>query len=86
MSNSLGNLFERLRTQWKAWRIVFFVILAVLVGLNFALHPHHPHFDFEYYPGSWGAFGLLVGLAMVVIMKKIVQPFIARGEDYYDRD
>ena len=31
-------------------------------------------------------FGELGGLAMVIIMKKIVQPMISRGDDYYERN
>jgi hypothetical protein len=41
---------------------------------------------FDVYPGFWSLFGLIVGLAMVIVMKKIVQPMISRGDDYYDRN
>ncbi len=81
--NGLGALFERLKAQYKAWRNIFFAILAVLVGLNFVLTPHHPHFGLDKYPGFFAGFGLIVGLIMVLVMKKIVQPLIARKEDFY---
>ncbi len=83
---AFGEFFEKLRGNWKALRAVFFVLLAVCVGLNCILVPHHPHFGLDAYPGFFAGFGLVAGLAMVILMKKIVQPMIARGEDYYDSD
>ncbi|WP_243546818.1 hypothetical protein [Pseudodesulfovibrio tunisiensis] len=83
MSQGLGGILEKWRESWKAWRTAFFVILAVLVGLNFFIHPHHPHFGLDKYPGFFAGFGLVVGLGMVIIMKRIIQPFIARKEDFY---
>jgi len=74
-----------MRDRWKIWRIVFFVVLGVLVGINVLIHPHHAEFGIDAYPGFWGLFGLVSGLAMVIIMKKIIQPLIARKEDYYER-
>lgn len=81
-----GEFFENLRGNWKTWRLVFFVVLAVLVGLNFLIGPHEPHFGLDAYPGFFAGFGLIAGLAMVILMKKVIQPMIARGEDYYDSD
>ena len=82
--NGLGGLLAKWRDNWQTWRIIFFVVLAVMVVLNFFVHSHHGHFwHLDENPGFFAAFGLFVGLAMVIIMKKIVQPFIARKEDYY---
>ncbi|MGE4553088.1 MAG: hypothetical protein AB7D57_08250 [Desulfovibrionaceae bacterium] len=80
----LGEFLEKLRRRAKAWKILFFVILAVLVAVNFFLTPEHPHFGPDAYPGFWAVFGLGVGMAMVIIMKKIIQPMIARDEEFYD--
>jgi len=85
MNSGLGILLEKMRDNWKAWRIVFFVVLALLVVLNFFVHPHHPHFGLDKHPGFWAIFGCGIGLVMVLVMKKIVQPTIGRKEDYYDR-
>lgn len=86
MNSGLGLLLEKMRDNWKAWRMIMFVVLALLVVLNFFIHPHHPHFGIDKYPGFWAVFGCGVGLGMVIIMKKIVQPTIGRKEDYYDRN
>jgi hypothetical protein len=81
--NELGELLAKWRDNWKTWRIIFFVVLAVLVALNIPFVTHHPHFGLDKYPGFFAGFGLVVGLGMVIVMKKIIQPFIARKEDYY---
>ncbi|MBU1612791.1 MAG: hypothetical protein KKC99_13190 [Proteobacteria bacterium] len=82
----LGEFFENLRGNWKTLRLVFYVVLAITVGLNFFIYPHVPHFGLDAYPGFFAGFGLIFGLAMVIIMKRIIQPMIGRGEDYYDSD
>ncbi len=80
----LGGLFAKMSENTKTLKIIFFAVLAVLVLLNFVIYSHHGHFwHLDEYPGFFAAFGLFVGLGMVIIMKKIVQPFIARKEDYY---
>ncbi len=40
-------------------------------------------FVLDAYPGFWALFGLVVGVLMVVIMKRMVQPAIVRKEDHY---
>lgn len=84
--SGLGDWFDRQRNNWKAWRAALLVLLAVLVGLNFFIHPHHPHFGIDKYPGFWAVFGVVVGYVMVIIMKTVIQPIISREEDFYDRD
>ncbi len=82
----MGRFFMRLRQAAGVFRVVFFAGLAVLFGLTFFIRPAHPHFELEaLFPGFWGAFGLLGAVGMVLIMKKLVQPRIARSEDIYDR-
>lgn len=80
----LGGLLATMRENWKMWRTIFFAVLAVMVALNFFIHSHHGHFwHLDEKPGFFAIFGLVVGLGMVIVMKKVVQPFIARKEDYY---
>ena len=82
--NALGDLLAKWRDNAKTWKMIFFAVLLVLVILNFFIHSHHGHFwHLDETPGFFAVFGLVVGLAMVIIMKKIVQPFIKREEDYY---
>ncbi|MGL1863867.1 MAG: hypothetical protein OCC46_15190 [Pseudodesulfovibrio sp.] len=80
----LGELFAKMSENTKTLKYIFFAVLAVLVVLNCFIYSHHGHFwHLDEIPGFFAAFGLFVGLGMVIIMKKIVQPFIARKEDYY---
>ena len=79
----LGGLLKRWSEKTKTFKYIFFGVLLVLLILNVPFVTHHPHFGLDKYPGFFAGFGLIVGLAMVIIMKKIVQPFIKRREDYY---
>ena len=87
--SGLGGFLEENRSPERAalWKKVFFGILGALLLINiimFLVSPnHHPHFVFDVYPGFWAVFGLGVGLVMVFVVKKIVQPLIKRPEDYY---
>lgn len=65
------------------WLKAFFVVLAVLAACNVIVRPSDPHFVLDAFPGFWAAFGLGVGVVMVLVMKKIIQPLIVRNEDYY---
>jgi len=80
-----GMLLNALRARRCVFGALFFLGLAGLVVANVFIRPHEAEYVFDVYPGFWSAFGLFVGLAMVIVMKKIVQPMISRGDDYYDR-
>ncbi|MDR3154780.1 MAG: DUF4411 family protein [Deltaproteobacteria bacterium] len=67
----------------RAWRIVFFAALALAALLNVFITNHEPHFGLDRYRFFWPAFGLAVGVAMVLLVKKIIQPLIKRTEDHY---
>jgi hypothetical protein len=81
-----GMLLNWLRTRTGVIAVLFFLGLAGLVVANVFVRPHEAEYVFDIYPGFWAVFGLICGLAMVIIMKKIVQPMISRGDDYYDRN
>jgi uncharacterized membrane protein YphA (DoxX/SURF4 family) len=81
--NGLGALFEKLRGQAKLWRSVFFVVLVLLVGLNFVIRPEETHFGWDGVPGFFAGFGLIVGVVVLFVLEKIVRPLIARKEDFY---
>ena len=82
MLNLSTLLLEQIkRRAW--WLKAYFALLAFLLVLNVFERPHEPHFGLDSMPGFWAVFGLGVGLAMVWIMKRIVQPLIVRKEDYY---
>ncbi|MDR3073915.1 MAG: hypothetical protein LBV01_04195 [Deltaproteobacteria bacterium] len=65
------------------WLKAFLSVLGALLALNIVFRPHEPHFGLDGYPFFWAVFGLGIGLAMVYVMKKIIQPRIVRKEDYY---
>jgi hypothetical protein len=82
---SLGDWLDMTRKKHvKQWTLLFFLVLAGLVMGNFFIHPPHPEYHYDVYPGFWAVFGFFVALLMVIVMKKIIYPFIARPEDSSD--
>lgn len=81
----LGDWLGKARDNAQAWKKALFVVLAALVALNLFITPHTPHFTGESVPGFWAVFALLVAVAMVVVLKKIVYPLLARPEDQNGR-
>jgi len=82
MIEKLGNWFETQRTQkMKFWKILFAAFLAVLVVLNFFIHPHHAEYHYDVYPGFWEIFALVVSVGMVFLMKVLIQPFLVGPEE-----
>ena len=83
---SLGDFLEETRTKHRTgWKVFLFGFLALLVVLNFFIHPHHAEYVYDKYPGFWAGFGLAVAVIMVLIMKKVVQPlFLEMPEDSED--
>jgi hypothetical protein len=68
----------------RLWRRLFFSALAIIALLGLVVRNHHPHFGgWDAKPFFWPAFGLAVGLALVLLAKNIIQPLIKRPEDYY---
>ena len=79
----LGTMLAGQIKYRAKWLKAFFAVLGFLLLLNIFVRPHHPHFGMDAYFGFWALFGLGVGIIMVFVMKKIVQPLIVRKEDYY---
>ena len=78
----LGGLFGEIRKR-GLWMFLWMSVLGILLLLNVFIWPDHPHFGVDIIPWFWAAFGLGVGLVMVYVMKRIIQPLIVRKEDYY---
>lgn len=81
---ALGKFLQAQAGRSRFWLMGFLAGLAALAAANLFLRPTHPHFGYDALPFFWPVFGLGVGLAMVFMMKKIIQPLIVRKEDYYD--
>jgi NADH:ubiquinone oxidoreductase subunit 3 (subunit A) len=80
---SLASFLESQKRRSSSWQKAYYGTLIVFVVLNIFIHPHEPHFTLDAYPGFWAVFGIVVGMAMVYVMKRIIQPLIVRKEDYY---
>lgn len=78
-----GAALLRERGRTEVWLLAFFAFLGLLVLINIFARPEHPHFGLDSWWGFWPVFGLAVGVAMVFIMKRVIQPLIVRKEDYY---
>jgi hypothetical protein len=79
-----AKTLEREHGRAGFWLLLYMAFLALLAFLNLFIRPEHPHFGADGWFGFWPVFGLGVGLAMIFVMKRIVQPLIARQEEYYD--
>ena len=76
----LGSWLETAREKAGTLKILLFVVLAALVGLSLII-PHEPEFPAEKVPGFWPLFALIGTVVMVVVLKKIVYPILARHEE-----
>lgn len=83
---SLGNWLYAQRSKSGGWFWALIAFLGLLVLANVFVHPHHPHFGLDAYPGFWAVFGFGGAVIMVAVLKKLVAPLLARPEDCYDRD
>lgn len=78
---SLGNWLEAARNKADAFKKLLYLVLAIMVVLNFFIRPHHPHFAMEALPTFWAFFGLIGTVVMVVVLKRIIYPILARPEE-----
>lgn len=81
---SIGTFFIRERERRGLWLKGFFAFLALCLTANVFLRPVEPHFVYDAWFGFWAVFGLGAGVTMIFVMKRVIQPLIVRGEDYYN--
>ncbi|WP_029898157.1 hypothetical protein [Desulfohalovibrio reitneri] len=86
MLQRLGRFFSGLRDRSAAFKWLFFLVLVLLVVLNFFIHPHHPHVSLEKYAGFWAAFALVFAGLMAFVIKRIIANLVKVPEDFYDPD
>ena len=69
----------------KKMKLLFYIVLVVLVGVDAAMHKEHVHFAFEALPGFSSLYGLLSTLLIIVVAKGIGHAFLMKPENYYNR-
>ena len=77
----LGSWLDTAKEKAGTFKILLYLVLAALVGLNFLIVPHEPEFAAEKLPGFWALFALIGTVVMVVVLKQIVYPMLARPEE-----
>ncbi len=69
----------------KIMMIVFYVLCALLVLLDFVVH-RHIYLDFEKIPTFYALYGF-VACVVLVVLAKLMRKVVMRDENYYrDRD
>jgi uncharacterized membrane protein YeaQ/YmgE (transglycosylase-associated protein family) len=76
----LGSWLEMARERSGTFKTLLYVVLGVLVGLSLLI-PHEAEFPAEKLPGFWAVFALVGTVVMIVVLKKIVYPILARPEE-----
>lgn len=80
-SKLIGSWLDSAQKKAGVFRTLLFVVLAVLVLLNFVIRPHEAEFAAEAYPAFWALFALIGAIVMVFVLKKIIYPLLARQEE-----
>ncbi|MFT7140615.1 MAG: hypothetical protein ACJAYE_000036 [Candidatus Azotimanducaceae bacterium] len=60
---------------------VFYVVCALLFGMDFVIHRHVSH-DMENIPGFYAIYGF-VGCVVLVVVARWMRVVLMRKEDYY---
>ena len=79
----VGRLLAAQLQRVRLWRNVMYAALAAVAAAGLMIPNHHPHFGLDARPLFWPVFGLGLGLALVFLAKKVIQPVIKRPEDHY---
>ena len=61
---------------------IFFVVLVVLVALDFVVSKH-PHFSWEKIPGFYAIYGFIACVLIIAVSKSLGR-LLKRKGDYYD--
>jgi hypothetical protein len=86
MSGGLGNFLDRMRKgrSLRVWKLALLVFLGAMLAVDSFVCPYRGETFLDNHPGHWAVFGLLVSVAMILVMKKVVQPLLRRPEDKDD--
>jgi hypothetical protein len=62
----------------------FYILLGLLVVLDFFIHRHHAAFFWDVIPGFSAVYGLVSTILIIVVSKFIGHALLMKKEDYYD--
>ncbi len=90
MSDHHGNISDP-KKYWlddkRNVKKILYVLYAVCAALFIAdaFYHKHPHFEAEYVFGFYAVFGFIMCVALV-LAAKVIQVFLSRDEEYYDKN
>ena len=78
----LLGLIEAIRTK-TAYKIAY-LILVLLIVVDFVIPRHEIHFFGDKIPGFWSIFGFIACVLIVIVSKWIGHMGLMQNENYYD--
>ncbi len=69
----------------RVYKVIFIIALIFFFCVDFWVERHHIYFFWDNFKGFNAIFGLIGASIVIVFSKVIVQWFISKKEDYYDR-
>ncbi len=69
----------------RVYKVLFVIALIFFFCVGFFVEPHHIYFPWDRLPVFNAIFGLVGASIVIVFSKVVVQWFISKKEDYYDR-
>lgn len=66
-------------------KIIFYIVLSLLVLLNFFILPHEPHFGIDRHTGFWALFGFVIAVVLARVAKGAAHTFLGKSEDFYTK-
>jgi len=79
----LVDIIEALRT--KTVKRIAYVVLVLLVVVDFIIPRPEIHFFGDKIPGFWSLFGFIACVLIIVVSKWLGQHWLMKDENYYDR-
>ena len=78
----LLGLIEAIRT--KTAKKIAYLILVLLIVVDFVIPRHEIHFFGDEIPGFWSLFGFIACVLIVIVSKWIGHMGFMQNENYYD--
>ena len=75
-------MIEAIRT--KTAKKIAYLILVLLIVVDFVIPRHEIHFFGDKIPGFWSLFGFIACVLIVIVSKWIGHMGLMKNENYYD--